>query len=44
MARGHKIDGVQEVPLIVAAEAEALKKTRDAVALLKALDAYQVTI
>jgi large subunit ribosomal protein L4e len=41
MARGHKIDLVSEVPLIVSAEAESLKKTKDAIALLKSLAAYQ---
>ncbi|KAL3898330.1 MAG: hypothetical protein SGCHY_002820 [Lobulomycetales sp.] len=41
MARGHKIDQIAEVPLIVDAAAESLKKTKEAVALLKALAAYQ---
>jgi large subunit ribosomal protein L4e len=43
MARGHKIDGVPEVPLVVADEACAALagKTAKAVALLKAVGAYQ---
>lgn len=41
MARGHKIDGVMEVPLIVSDEIESLLKTRSAVILLKSLNAYQ---
>ncbi|KAJ3212957.1 hypothetical protein HK099_007626 [Clydaea vesicula] len=41
MARGHKIDKVNEVPLIVANSTESLKKTKNAVELLKNLNAYQ---
>lgn len=39
MARGHKIDHVPEVPLVVSAEAESLAKTSAAVELLKKLGA-----
>jgi len=39
MARGHKIDEVPEMPLIVSDGAEAIEKTKDAVALLKGLGA-----
>jgi len=37
MARGHKIDEVPEMPLIVSEGAESIEKTKDAVALLKGL-------
>lgn len=40
MARGHKINGIEEVPLVVADSNEALKKTKEAVALLKSLGAF----
>jgi large subunit ribosomal protein L4e len=41
MARGHKIDNISEVPLIVGNAAEMLTKTKSAVTLLKGLNAYQ---
>ncbi|KAH8112678.1 60S ribosomal protein L4/L1/L2 [Phellopilus nigrolimitatus] len=40
LARGHRIEQVEEVPLVVAAAAESLTKTKEAVALLTALGAY----
>lgn len=40
MARGHEIDDVPEVPLVIDGGAEAIKKTNKAVTLLKALGAY----
>ncbi|KAJ3155024.1 hypothetical protein HDU89_007214 [Geranomyces variabilis] len=40
LARGHKIEKVNEVPLVVASGIESLKRTREAVALLKAVHAY----
>ncbi|PVU93428.1 hypothetical protein BB561_003282 [Smittium simulii] len=40
MSRGHRIEKISEVPLVVSNEVESIKKTRDAVALLKALNAY----
>jgi len=40
MARGHKIDGLDEVPLVVSSGAESLTKTSAAVALLKKFGAY----
>ena len=40
MARGHRVDGVGEVPLVVSNSLEKLSKTKDAVKLLKALHAY----
>lgn len=40
MARGHEIDDVPEVPLVIDSKLEAFKKTAKAVKLLKALGAY----
>ena len=40
MARGHEIAAVPEVPLVVSEEIESIKKTKDAVATLKNLGAY----
>jgi len=40
MARGHRIDELNEVPLVIANTVEKLSKTRDAVALLKKFGAY----
>ncbi|KAJ1550562.1 hypothetical protein HK096_006236, partial [Nowakowskiella sp. JEL0078] len=40
-ARGHKIDGVNEIPLVVADDVESYTKTKNAVALLKGLGAYE---
>jgi len=40
MARGHKIEELNEVPLVVGNQAEKISKTRDAVALLKKFGAY----
>lgn len=37
MARGHRIGGVAELPLVVSSEAEKITKTKDAVALLAGL-------
>jgi len=39
MARGHRIDGVAEVPLVVDSAVEAVKKTKDAVKVLKQIGA-----
>lgn len=41
MARGHKIDQLNEVPLVVSAGIEGLTKTSAAVALLKKFGAYE---
>lgn len=41
MARGHKIDQIAEVPLVVESNVEQITKTKQAIALLKALGAYQ---
>jgi large subunit ribosomal protein L4e len=40
MARGHRIEQLNEVPLVLANSVEKLTKTRDAVALLKKFGAY----
>lgn len=40
LARGHKIEKVNEVPLVISNEVESIKKTKQAVALLKAVNAY----
>jgi len=37
MARGHKVDDVVELPLVISAESEKIQKTKDAIALLKSL-------
>lgn len=41
MARGHRIDKVEEIPLVVENAIESLKKTKDAIALLTSLNAMQ---
>jgi len=40
LARGHRIEEISEVPFVIGSEAESLKKTKEAVALLKAHNAY----
>jgi large subunit ribosomal protein L4e len=40
LARGHRIEQIEEVPLVVASATESFKKTKEAVALLKSLHAY----
>jgi len=41
MARGHRVEEVAEVPLVISNESvETLAKTKDAVALLKSIGAY----
>lgn len=40
MARGHHVDNVAEVPLVVGGNVESLEKTKQAVSLLKKLGAY----
>ncbi|KAG8213146.1 ribosomal protein L4 domain-containing protein [Butyriboletus roseoflavus] len=40
LARGHRIEQVPEVPLVVPAAVESFKKTKEAVALLKSINAY----
>ena len=36
LARGHRIEQIEEVPLVVASATESFTKTKEAVALLKA--------
>ena len=40
LARGHRIEQIQEVPLVLASEVESVTKTKAAVELLKTLAAY----
>ncbi|EPQ27409.1 uncharacterized protein PFL1_04947 [Pseudozyma flocculosa PF-1] len=40
LARGHRVEELEEIPLVVADAAESLKKTKEAVALLKSVGAY----
>jgi len=40
LARGHRIEQIEEVPLVIASAAESFTKTKEAVALLKGLNAY----
>lgn len=40
LARGHRIEEIEEVPLVVSSAVESFTKTKEAVALLKALGAY----
>ncbi|KAK2460252.1 hypothetical protein APHAL10511_007641 [Amanita phalloides] len=41
LARGHRIEEVEEVPLVIADAVESFTKTKEAVSLLKALHAYR---
>lgn len=41
MARGHKIDGVPEFPLVVADSLNSVQKTKDAKSILERLGAFQ---
>ncbi|KAJ3206861.1 hypothetical protein HDU67_007894 [Dinochytrium kinnereticum] len=40
LARGHKIEQINEIPLVVSTAVESLTKTKEAIALLKALNAF----
>ncbi|KDN35945.1 hypothetical protein K437DRAFT_230012 [Tilletiaria anomala UBC 951] len=40
LARGHRIEEIAEVPLVIPSEAESFTKTKEAVTLLKGLNAY----
>lgn len=40
LARGHRVENVAELPLVVADQAESIKRTKDAIALLKQLAAF----
>lgn len=41
MAKGHRIEGIPEVPLVLSKEIESLKKTKDAKAALEAVAAWE---
>lgn len=41
LARGHRVETIAEIPLVVADELESLQKTKDAVAALKAVGAHR---
>jgi large subunit ribosomal protein L4e len=41
LARGHRIEEIEEVPLVVGNAVESFHKTKEAVALLKSLRAYR---
>eukprot|EP00871_Galdieria_phlegrea_P003774 jgi/Galph1/4398/GphlegSOOS_G3113.1 len=41
IARGHRIEQVSQIPLVVSDQAQSLKKTQNAVSLLKKLGAYE---
>jgi len=40
LARGHKIEGVSEIPLVVSSSVESIQKTKEAVAALQGLQAH----
>lgn len=40
LARGHRIEQIKEVPLVVSSEIESFAKTREAVEFLRAINAY----
>ncbi|KAI8609821.1 ribosomal protein L4 domain-containing protein [Chytriomyces sp. MP71] len=40
LARGHKVEQIHEIPLVLEAGVESINKTKDAIALLKAINAY----
>jgi large subunit ribosomal protein L4e len=44
LARGHRIEEIEEVPLVVGSAIESFGKTKEAVALLKSLKAYSDVI
>ena len=41
MAKGHKIEQVPEIPLVLSDKVEEIKKTKEAVGVLRKLNAYQ---
>jgi len=41
MARGHRVDQVSEIPLVIDNSAESVTKTKDAVKILKAVGGYE---
>lgn len=41
LARGHRVEQIPEVPLVVSSEVESITKTKEAVAVLKAVGAHR---
>ncbi|KAK4530058.1 hypothetical protein CCYA_CCYA03G0915 [Cyanidiococcus yangmingshanensis] len=41
MSRGHRVDRIPELPLVLSDDCESLRRTKDAVAVLKAIGAYE---
>lgn len=41
LARGHRVETIAEVPLVISSDIESLTKTKDAVAVLKAVGAHR---
>ncbi|GMM49484.1 ribosomal 60S subunit protein L4A [Starmerella bacillaris] len=41
LARGHRVEKIPEVPLVVKSDIESITKTKEAVALLKSVGAYE---
>ncbi|ANB15231.1 ribosomal 60S subunit protein L4A [Sugiyamaella lignohabitans] len=41
LARGHRVETIAEVPLVVSNEVESVKKTKEAVAVIKAIGAHR---
>lgn len=41
LARGHRVEQVEEIPLVVSNDLESVSKTKDAVAVLKAVGAHR---
>ncbi|CDK29091.1 unnamed protein product [Kuraishia capsulata CBS 1993] len=41
LARGHRIEQISEIPLVVSSDLESVKKTKEAVAALKAVGAHK---
>lgn len=44
LARGHRIEKIAEIPLVVSDDLQSIEKTKDAVAALKALNAHKDVI
>jgi large subunit ribosomal protein L4e len=40
LARGHRVEEVAEIPLVISSDNEGLQKTKEAIALLKSVGAY----
>lgn len=44
LARGHRVENIPEIPLVVSSDLESVKKTKEAVAALKAVGAHKDVI